>query len=77
MALSAFGSYPDRVALRQEARVLYGQALQKLNAALHDPVAAKSDETLLAVLLFSLYEVSSISTGWLGPPSNSPRRMNT
>jgi hypothetical protein len=57
VALSAFGSVPDRQALRQEARVVYGHALQKVGAALKDPVAAKSDEILLSILLFTYYEV--------------------
>lgn len=57
VALFAFGAYPGRENLRQEAGVLYGQALQKVSAALKDPAKATADETLLAVMLFSLYEV--------------------
>ncbi|KAF2753762.1 hypothetical protein EJ05DRAFT_489931 [Pseudovirgaria hyperparasitica] len=58
VALSAFGRYPERNDVLRQARVIYGQALHKVNEALRDPVKAKSDETLLSILLFSLYEVS-------------------
>jgi hypothetical protein len=76
VALSALGAFPDRMALRQEARVVYGQALQKINSALRDPVAAKSDETLLAILLFSMYEVSRLDTCQIETPSNCKRCTN-
>lgn len=58
VALSTFGRHPDRGALLREARMKYGRALHKVNGALKDPTKAKSDETLLTILLFSLYEVS-------------------
>jgi len=42
--------------LRLEARRLYGQALREVGSAIQDPVAARSDEVLMAIMLFSLYE---------------------
>jgi hypothetical protein len=42
--------------LRLEARRLYGKALNAVGLAIQDPVAARSDEVLMAILLFSLYE---------------------
>lgn len=42
---------------RRSARQEYSIALRAINDALRDPVAAKSDSTLAAVLLVSVYEV--------------------
>ncbi|KAF2808082.1 uncharacterized protein BDZ99DRAFT_447247 [Mytilinidion resinicola] len=56
VALSTLGNYPGRQNLLQDASIAYGQALTKLNVALQDPIESKSDATILAVLLFSLYE---------------------
>lgn len=41
----------------REAARFYGQALQKAQLALQDPGQAKSDETLLTIMMFVLYEV--------------------
>jgi hypothetical protein len=60
VALAASGSYPGRQDLLQEAAAAYGKALRKLNEDLQDPVVAKSNENVLATLLFSLYEVSRL-----------------
>ena len=57
VSLSALGNYPGRHRLLQDASVSYGQALRKVNLALKDPIESKSDETVLAILMFSLYEV--------------------
>ncbi|KAF2005940.1 hypothetical protein P154DRAFT_423163 [Amniculicola lignicola CBS 123094] len=56
VALAACGNYPGRQDLLREAVTTYGKALGKLNDDLKDPVVSKSDETVLAILLFSLYE---------------------
>ncbi|KAF1963629.1 hypothetical protein CC80DRAFT_397724 [Byssothecium circinans] len=56
VSLAACGSYPGRGSLQADAARTYGQALGKLNEDLQDPAAAKSDESILATLLFSLYE---------------------
>ena len=40
----------------------YASALHSVNALLRDPVRATDDETLILVLLLSLYEVSLLST---------------
>ncbi|OCK88133.1 uncharacterized protein K441DRAFT_669548 [Cenococcum geophilum 1.58] len=56
VSLSALGNYPGRHRLLQDASVSYGQALRKVNLALKDPIESKSDETVLAILMFSLYE---------------------
>ncbi|KAF2268553.1 hypothetical protein CC78DRAFT_540821 [Lojkania enalia] len=56
VALAACGNYPGRQDLLREAAATYGKALGKLNSDLKDPVASRADETVLATLLFSLYE---------------------
>lgn len=56
VALATCGNYPGRQDLLREAATTYGKALRKLNSDLKDPVASKSDESILATLLFSLYE---------------------
>jgi hypothetical protein len=48
-------------ALDQVARKEYGSALEFVNQALADPQEAKTDQTLGAVVLLSLYEVSTSS----------------
>jgi hypothetical protein len=60
VALAACCNYPDKQHLRQDATSMYGKALRKLNEELKDPMDGKTDESILAILLFSLYEVSSI-----------------
>ncbi|KAF2735418.1 hypothetical protein EJ04DRAFT_563433 [Polyplosphaeria fusca] len=56
VALAACGNYPGRQELLREAATTYGKALKRLNDDLKDPAVSKSDETVLAILLFSLYE---------------------
>jgi hypothetical protein len=58
VAMATCGQYPGRQDLLREAVSTYGKALKKLNDDLKDPVMSKSDETVLAILMFSLYEVS-------------------
>lgn len=62
VALAACGNYPGRQDLLRDAAATYGKALRQLNDDLKDPIKAKSDESVLAILLFSLYEVSRIIT---------------
>ena len=42
--------------LRMEAQKLYGKALREVGNAIKDPILARSDELLMSILLFSLYE---------------------
>lgn len=57
VAMAACGQYPGREALVGEAVKTYGKAIRKLNTDLKDPVMGRSNETVLAILMFSLYEV--------------------
>ncbi|KAL0257734.1 hypothetical protein SLS55_006897 [Diplodia seriata] len=57
VSLAVLGNYPGRAPLLREAARFYGQALQKAQQTLQDPVKARSDETLLTIMLFVLYEV--------------------
>jgi hypothetical protein len=61
VSLAACSNIPGRQSLLADAARKYGEALGKLNEDLRDPAAAKSDESILATLLFSLYEVSQIA----------------
>lgn len=58
VALAACGHYPGMQPLIQKAVTSYGKALRRINEDLKDPVKSISDETVLATLVFSLYEVS-------------------
>jgi hypothetical protein len=58
VAMATCGQYPGRHRLLREAVSTYGKALKKLHEDLRDPKTSKSDETVLAILVFSLYEVS-------------------
>ena len=62
VAMATCGQYPGRQQLLREAVSTYGKALKKLHEDLKDPKMSKSDETVLAILIFSLYEVSSLAT---------------
>lgn len=57
VALSALGNYPGNSRLKVDARKAYGEALSKVNEAIKDPVTGTSDQILLSILMFSLYEV--------------------
>lgn len=56
VAMATCGQYPGRQQLLREAVSTYGKAIKKLNEDLKDPIMSKSDETVLAILMFSLYE---------------------
>jgi hypothetical protein len=58
-SLAAFGNQPSRKALLTKAQEQYSKAIRHVNDVLRDPVATKTDETLAAVMLLGMYEVSS------------------
>lgn len=58
VALVMSGSSSVKQNDRQLGRSIFGRALRKTGAAIRDPVESKKDETLMAVLLLGLYEVS-------------------
>jgi hypothetical protein len=57
VALSALGNYPGNWRLKLDAGRAYGKTLNSVNEAMKDPSLATSDQTILAILLLSLYEV--------------------
>jgi hypothetical protein len=56
LALGAMSNAYKSPVMRCEARKNYGRALQELGAAIQNPSMATSDEVLMSILLFSLYE---------------------
>jgi hypothetical protein len=56
LALASLSNGRKSPLLRVEARKIYGNALREVGLAIKDPQAAKSDEVLMSILLFSLYE---------------------
>lgn len=56
VSVSVVANWPGRKHLQQRSTRLYGQALQAAQTALRDPQQATSNETLLSILMFSLYE---------------------
>ena len=70
VALVLSGSPQKRKDDRQLARKIFSKALQKVNAAIRNPTESKKDETLMAVLLLGLFEVSQLE---FCPHSRSPR----
>jgi hypothetical protein len=56
LALASLSNGRKSPLLRLEARRLYGRALHQVGIAIQDPVAARSDEVLMSIMLFSLYE---------------------
>ena len=58
LALSMLGNHPGRQAERLLSHLAFGKALLLANQAIQDPVQVKTDETLMAVLLLGMYEVS-------------------
>lgn len=57
VALGVCGQYPGRQQLLRDAVSTYGKAIKMLNDDLRDGKKSRSDETVLAILMFSLYEV--------------------
>jgi hypothetical protein len=60
VALAAFANRPNSRTLLPTAAQYYSKALIHINAALRDPIAAKSDQTITSVLLLGLFEVCII-----------------
>ena len=58
VAMATCGQYPGKQMLLPEAVKTYGKAIRKVNQDLQDWEASKADETVLAILMFALYEVS-------------------
>ncbi|MCJ1225946.1 hypothetical protein MMC12_002595 [Toensbergia leucococca] len=56
IALAAFGNARGQESLLYEARKMYSSAIAKANAAISDPVQARSNQTLMSILLFGLFE---------------------
>ena len=52
------GGDPSRQLERKMSRHMFGKALLMVHRAIEDPKESLKDDTLLAVLLLSLYEVS-------------------
>lgn len=67
VALATCGNYPGRQHLLRDAATTYGKAIRKLNEDLKHPHLARSDQSVLATLLFSLYEVSRLITSARSP----------
>lgn len=63
--LAALGNKPNAKSLLWKAEEQYSRAIRHVNQALRDPVDQKTDQTLAAVLLLGLFEVSSgAGYGW-------------
>jgi len=56
LALASLSNGQKSPLLRVEARKLYGRALRDVGDAIKDPVLARSNEILMSIMLFSLYE---------------------
>lgn len=59
-ALCAISQLPGQRQLAYQASAMYGKAIMTVAVALQDPVQARSDETLQAILLLCLYEVGEL-----------------
>ena len=58
IAFSSVYLDPNRRNMAHWANTYYGKALKSINESLRDPERALTDETLMAILLCSQYEVS-------------------
>ena len=56
------GSSERRRIDQERARQIFSKAIRKTRDAIRSPTESKKDETLMAVLVLGLYEVSKIST---------------
>lgn len=68
VALVLSGSAPNRRIDKERARQNFSEAIRKTRDAIRSPAESKKDETLMAVLILGLYEVSQI------PADLSPSR---
>jgi len=59
VACAGLANHPTKAGLRIHASKNYGRALKQIGTRLQSPELAKSDETLMATLLLSLYEVGA------------------
>ena len=57
VGLAGLSNYARASEMRREARRLYLEAIQHINAALRSPTQAKEDSTLLSVTILSQFEV--------------------
>lgn len=71
-ALAALSNLRETPELLVSARREYGRAIRDVEKALNDPVAAKSDEVLMSVLLFAFYEVRTRTHLSMRSESSSP-----
>ena len=55
---SAFGKSKENRAVSKASKFMYFQAISVIQKSLQDPVDSCSDETLLAMMVLSLYEVN-------------------
>ena len=61
LALAALSNGQKSALIRLEARKLYAKALRETGEAIRDPKQARSNELLMAIMLFSLYETITSS----------------
>ncbi len=66
VALVLCGSSPRR-RIQERARQNFSTAIRKTRTAIRSPAESKKDETLMAVLVLGLYEVSRISALLFSP----------
>ena len=61
VALAITGNYPNKGTEKHLGEQTIGKVLRSVGQVLQDPVESKKDETLMAVLLLAMYEVSAVS----------------
>src|SRR5271167_4096232 len=62
---NAFGKAKKNHALSKASKFMYFQAISRIQKSLQDPVDSCSDETLLATMVLSFYEVSRYTVSHL------------
>ena len=67
VALVLSGSSPRRRTDQEHARQNFSKAIRKTRSAIRSPAESKKDETLMAVLVLGLYEVSRVSAFLFSP----------
>ena len=65
LSLSTLSKYPHFEHLHSRGTSFYGKALSLAKEGIGDPEKSKSDETLLAVMVLAMYEVSRQASGRL------------
>ena len=61
LAVRTAANFPEDKNLLHHAESLYGRALKAVQRAIQEPSQATSDETLLSILLFSIFESTTTS----------------